>query len=205
MIPKIVLTGGACGGKSSAATYLRASLPNAGITPIFVPELATQLFSAGIRWKDVEPFPFNALRFQMLMVQMQMNNEEWYNHFAANTPGQKKVLICDRGVLDNIAYIPDESHDVLFAFIGKGYNELKARYQGIIHLSTLAFIDGYETNNPARYESPEEARQMCDRTFAMWSKGPEKYHTRIHCSVGFAEKMANVHDHVVSILDDYYA
>jgi thymidylate kinase len=202
-IPKIVLTGGACGGKSTMVEHLREELPKHNATPVFLPELATMLNLSGLKWLDVANDPDSALRFQINMVKMQLSNEDWYEALAMNVAEHRKnvVLICDRGAMDNFAYLPDEAHDNLERYCGITQEKIKSRYDGIIHLQTLAAIGGFELNNPARYEAPEEAIRMCDRTYALWRKSRiGTYHVRVNASVSLQEKKERVLEHVMTIL-----
>lgn len=198
MIPRIVLTGGPCGGKSTALNYLQKRLPELGIRPITVPELATMMFNAGVRWLDVATHEPHAFRFQVEMIKTQISNEDTIYSFTHLVPGEKKVMICDRGTIDNMVYSKDEWHEDILSQVGSlGF--LKRRYDGIIHLNSLAWGDGYQLDNPARYETREDAIKMDERTFQMWSKGPDAYHVRISHNVSLEAKLEEVAAHVVKI------
>lgn len=199
MIPRIVLTGGPCGGKTTAMRYLQERLPQAGIKPVVVPELATLLFSSGIRWKDVEHHEASAFRFQVNMILTQIMNEDAIFRFISSVPERKKVMICDRGTVDNMVYARDEWHEDILSQVGTlGF--LKRRYDGIIHLNTLARGEGYVLDNPARYEDREMAIMMDDRTFDMWSRGPFVPHTRIQHSVSLEDKLEQVAQTIIDIV-----
>jgi hypothetical protein len=204
MIPKIVLTGGPCGGKSSAYEYLKTRLPQLNIKPFFVPELATSLFHNGVDWNDVKWSEKLAFEFQKNMILRQIENENVFYAFANLIPVQRKVLICDRGTIDNMVYCKDEWHQDILSQVGSlGF--LKRRYDGIIHLNTLAWGDGYTTeNNAARRETAEEARHMDDRTYEMWKRGPSGiFHERIAHNVSLDEKLEAVAQAVNTIVDGY--
>ena len=47
-IQKIVITGGPCGGKTTALTWIANNLPQWGYRVLFVPETATELIGGGI-------------------------------------------------------------------------------------------------------------------------------------------------------------
>lgn len=199
-IPRIVLTGGPCGGKTSAFEYLKVRLPQMGIKPIFVPELATMLFETGVKWIDICHNEAKAFKFQVGMILAQIANEDMIYSFAHLPSEIKKVIVCDRGTIDNMVYAKDEWHEDILSQVGSlGF--LKRRYDGIIHLNTLAYGDGYNTNNPARYETKEAAISMDKRTWDMWSKGPEIYHQRISHNVSLQDKLENVALHVREIVE----
>lgn len=199
MIPRIVLTGGPCGGKTSAVKYIQQRLPDYNIKPVIVPELATMMFKSGIKWKDVERHPHLAFKFQIKMIETQIQNEDMIYSFAHLAPGQKKVVVCDRGTIDNMVYSWDEWHEDILSQVGTmGF--LKRRYDGIIHLNSLAHGDTYLLDNPARYEDKETAIKMDERTFSMWEKGPEVPHFRISHNVDLETKMEQVVEHIVKLV-----
>lgn len=197
---RIVLTGGPCGGKTTALLYLRKRLPEIGITPIFVPEMATMMFNSGIKWKDVETNDLEAFKFQVRMIQAQIVNEDMIFSFAHLAKGRQKVIVCDRGTVDNMVYARDEWHDDILSQVGTlGF--LKRRYEGIIHLNTLAWGEGYSLDNPARFESKEDAIKVDERTWQMWAKGPATPHFRISHSVSLEEKLEQVAQHISDIVE----
>jgi hypothetical protein len=199
-IPRIVLTGGPCGGKTSAFEYLKIRLPQMDVKPIFVPELATAMFNAGVKWIDVSHSETKSFRFQVEMIKAQMTNEDIYYSFAHLPAGEKKVIICDRGTVDNMVYAKDEWHDDILSQVGSlGF--LKRRYDGIIHLNTLAYGEGYNQNNPARYETRDAAINMDQRTWNMWAKGPTIYHERISHNVSLNDKLEQVAQHVIKVVE----
>jgi predicted ATPase len=194
-IPRIVLTGGPCGGKTTALEFLKTRLPQMGITPIFVPELATLMFQAGVKWTDVSASDTKAFKFQVAMILGQITNEDMIFSFASLPSASQKVIICDRGTIDNMVYSKDEWHTDILSQVGSlGF--LKRRYDGIIHLDTLAYGSGYNTDNPARYETRDGAIAMDQRTWDTWAKGPSMFHERISHSVSLDEKMEQVASYV---------
>ena len=196
-ILRIVLTGGPCGGKTTALNHLRDSLPKLGITPIFVPELATMIFQCGIRWKDFEHNPTSAFRFQANMIKSQIANEELIFNFAHLVPGVNKVMICDRGTVDNMVYAKDEWHEDILSQVGS-LGILKLRYDSIIHLNSLAWGDDYRLDNPARWETKEGAQLTDQRTWELWERGPAIEHIRIPHSDSLEDKLGRVTTTIVS-------
>jgi nicotinamide riboside kinase len=200
MIPRIVLTGGPSGGKTTAVKYIQTELPKHGVTPIIVPELATLLFNSGIKWLDMKSSELQ-YHFQANMIRQQIVNEDMFFSFAYLAP-RKKVMICDRGTIDNMVYAKDEWHEDILSQIGSlGY--LKRRYDGIIHLNTLAYGDGYALDNPARYETREQAVKIDERTFDMWRKGPEIFHVRIEHHEALENKLEQVLKYILQLVEKY--
>lgn len=201
MIPKIVLTGGPGGGKTTAINFLRKNLPCRGITPIFVPELATMLYEAGIRWMDIgHENEKKGYLFQVQMIQAQIEHEDTITAFASLVPGERKVIICDRGTIDNMAYADDSWHEDILSQVGSlGY--LKRRYDGIVHLDTQAYGQGYtRENNPARYQDAEGAVANDKRVHSLWAAGPYVPHLRIGYDISLDEKLKIVSDRVSSLV-----
>lgn len=199
IIPRIVLTGGPCGGKSTAVKHIQQELPKVGITPVIVPELATMMFHSGIRWSDIARDEKRGFQFQINMIKTQIANEDSFYSFAHLIPGQK-VIVCDRGTIDNMVYAKDEWHEDILSQVGSlGY--LKRRYDGIIHLKSLAWGEGYSKDNPARIENQEEAKELDTRTLDMWRKGPSYGpHPVIEHTVDLDKKMNKVVEFIKYIM-----
>ncbi len=171
-IPRHVLTGGPCSGKTSGLAMLVERLPEYGVTPFVVPELATLVFSSGIKIDDIRFDPDRLYEFQKRMVSTQLALEDAWVGFAELQPGDKKVLICDRGAKDSEAYLPDGVFKKVLADLGLGELDLlDKRYEAVYHMVTAAdgAEDFYSFNNPARYETPEEARDRDRKTLEAWT------------------------------------
>lgn len=203
MILKIVLTGGPSGGKSSAMKYLQTRLPEKSIVPVIVPELATMLFNSGIRWVDVRDCSLRSWQFQVNMCQSQMELEDFYEEFAKliSSPDNIVVLLCDRGVIDNFAYIPDTKHEFMEICLESTLNDIKSRYHGVIHLQTSALIDAYDDNNSARTETPHEAIKLDRSISELWRKGIQIYHAEIPNYTDFNDKLESIVNHIETIVN----
>src|SRR3989338_7486942 len=104
IVKKFVVTGGPCGGKTTGLNYIQEKLENAGIRVIKVPEIATLLMNSGLdpRKMDKEQF----LKFQELIFDTQMHFEDKLFRRAMDIKGgDVRVMLCDRGCMDNIAYM----------------------------------------------------------------------------------------------------
>lgn len=103
---KVVVTGGPGGGKTTALDLFRREL-NDKIT--VVPEAATLLFSGGVTRCDD---PEACKMVQQTIYQLQKNLEEIHQ---AQYPD--RMLVCDRGSLDGLAYWPDSEQDFFQSLI----------------------------------------------------------------------------------------
>lgn len=167
-ILKVVLTGGPCGGKTTSIKTIEEEFQERGYHVIIVPEAATILINSGIR-----PFGNNGLtmyEFQKYVMDLQFRLEDLAAK-AANDINAKTIIVCDRGLLDDKAYVSEEEFRELVKMWNTTQFKLLNRYDLVMHLVTAA--DGKEefyttSNNEARTESPEEAREKDRRTLSAW-------------------------------------
>ena len=148
-IPRIVLTGGPGGGKTTLLHDLRREDPEVERW-VLVPEAATILIQAGHRPGSRE--------FQLAVVKVQLALEKACALPAR--PGQ--VLVCDRSTVDSLAYWLDigGTEEEFFEETGLTCEEHYGRYAGAIHLQTAAIgaPEHYQQlSDGARMEDPEMA------------------------------------------------
>lgn len=102
-IAKIVITGGPCGGKSTAMSWIQSHFTKLGYRVLFVPETATELITGG-----VAPWTCGTnLDYQKCQMQLQLAKEKIFAQGAAAMDAEKILIVCDRGALDNKAYMTD--------------------------------------------------------------------------------------------------
>ena len=170
-LTKIVITGGPCGGKSSALGRIREELDGKGWTVLIVPETATELIGGG-----VAPWTCGTNgEYQKCQMRLQLEKEGIFEQGARTMPAQRILLVCDRGAMDNRAYMNDEEFREVLRFVGREEDELRSSYDGVFHLVTAAkgARDHYTTaNNTARTETPEEAAALDDRILQVWEGHP---------------------------------
>ena len=185
-INKIVLTGGPCAGKTTALTWISNYFSKRGYTVLFVPETATELITNGVApWTCKTNY-----EYQTFQIRLQKIKEQIFDDAAKTMKNNKILIVCDRGVLDNKAYMKDvEFKRILKEF---GTNEIQERdsYDAVFHLVSAAKgkEDVYTlSNNVARTENLEEARNLDDRIISAWTGHP---HFRIiDNSTEFEEKL----------------
>lgn len=195
MIKRIVLTGGPCAGKSTALSKLESYLLEKGYVVLIVPESATELIQGGIR-----PFGDQALYgldFQGIILDYQLAKEKSYDQAAhlLEASGRNVVILYDRGVLDNKAYLDEPDWRKLLTSKNLKEEELKNRYDAVIHMVTAARGEnGIYTleNNTARTESKEEAILLDQKTLQAWSG---------HSNLRVVENAENFSDKVDNVLD----
>jgi len=171
-ISRRVLTGGPCSGKTLGLAMLSKRLPGFGVKPFFVPELATLVGGSGFTLDNTGFDKRYNYEFQKNMLMAQLALEDHWMRFAELDPAPNKVLICDRGGMDNEGYIEVELfRQILRELFLNPLDLLDKRYDSVHHMATAA--DGaeefYNLDNPARYEKTlEEARERDRRTLAAW-------------------------------------
>jgi hypothetical protein len=99
-----------------------------------------------------------------------------------------RLLICDRGSLDGLAYWPGPgSGETFLSSVGSRLESEIQRYHCVIHLDT-APKSAYDSTNPLRNETWEEAWELNQRIKAAWSSHPRVVVIPGHASA-FIEKL----------------
>ena len=185
VVKKIVLTGGPSSGKSSSLELIHKHLTNLGYVVLIVNESATELINSGIK-----PIGENKLRmidFQDVILRYQLFKENLFEETANNYMDKDIVILYDRGVMDNKAYISDAEFECLLNKYNLNEFDLINRYDIVIYLETGAKKNFYDTeNNKARYDSAREAIELDNRTYNAWSNHKNLY--KIKCYENFVEK-----------------
>ena len=161
---RIVLTGGPGGGKTTALDLFRRELKGKIAS---VPEAATMIFSGGIDRTNDDKV---ACAQQIAIFNLQRNLE---NIQRRRYPD--RLILCDRGCLDGLAYWPG-SDDDFFKTMNTSLDEELNRYDAVIFFETAA-KSGQEirSNNPIRNESEEKAIILDERLQQIWSQHPNFY------------------------------
>jgi len=173
-IYRICITGGPCAGKTTSLTTIRTSLQEKGFTVLEVPEAATLMMKGGCFIQTHSMSFAQAVKFQISLMQMQMNLEDIFIDIAVNS-GQPCVILTDRGVMDGSAYTSDKIWKAILNETGWTTIQLRdRRYDSVCHLVTAA--DGaaefYGKENKARYESIEQAIDIDAKLIRAWTGHP---------------------------------
>ena len=174
-ITKIVITGGPCAGKTTAMSWIQSNFTKLGYTVLFVPETATELITGG-----VAPWTCGSnVEYQKCQMKLQLEKEKIFEQGAISMPVEKVLIVCDRGALDNKAYMTDLDFSCVLEALGCNEVELRDNYDAVFHLVTAAkgSEQFYTTaNNAARTETVEQAAALDDKLIAAWTGHP---HLRI--------------------------
>ena len=197
-ICRIVITGGPCGGKSSALEHIRREFTKKGWTVLIMSETATELISSGIApWTCGTPTEYQ--RYQM---RLQTEKERIFLSAAEHMNAEKVLIVCDRGLMDNRAYMSQEAFECVASELGKTPVCLRDSYDGVFHLITAA--DGAESfytteNNTVRIETVDEAIAIDRRTSDAWVGHP--YFRVIDNSTDFEGKLRRLTEEISEFLE----
>lgn len=166
MIKRVVLTGGPGSGKTTVIESIKKNF-GGKYKVIVVDETASYLINMGIR-----PFgddKISMIDFQELVLKTQLSKEDILNTSLKYLNDENILIIYDRGLLDNCAYISKEEFEEVLSRLDKKYtiNEFLERYDLVINL--VSRQDFYTTeNNSARSEKVEEALELGNKTLFSW-------------------------------------
>lgn len=198
-VTKIVITGGPCAGKSTAMSWVETAFTQLGYKVLFVPETATELISGGVApWTCRSP-----VDFQRHLLTLQLEKEKVFERAGMEMGCEKLLIVCDRGCLDNKAYLSDDDFYTIAELAGSNEVELRDHYDAVFHLETTAKgAEEYYTleNNSARREDCAEARRIDDRLMAAWTGHP---HFRVITNEkDFERKMKKLVAEIASFLGE---
>ena len=174
---KFVLTGGPCGGKTTALARLYSFLRERGFQVITCPEAFTILASNGMSLDFFATEGMDVI-IQGIVIDIQLAFEESLER-VLKARGKPAVLLCDRGIMDGAAYVSEDTWNTMLERRGVDVTEYRDnRYNAIFHMVTAA--DGAEAfytleNNTARSETAEQAKELDRKTQKAWLGHPHMY------------------------------
>ena len=182
-ILKIVFTGGPSAGKSTMFHLIKEYLNRQEYKVFEIPESATELIKMGIRPESFQKeelraqLPRDSKLFQDIVYDYQSTKERCaYKALPYNEQHDLCIILCDRGILDNIAYLDTkEDFEDLLKKHGDSEIQLLDSYDLVIKLTTLAITkpDCYEAEfKGISREDPEFAKYLDDRTTKAWLGHP---------------------------------
>lgn len=195
-IIKIVLTGGPCAGKTTALGYISRELKKEGLHVTTVEEQATKLILSGKTPENMGNYEFHKLLFEL-----ELREETRVINEARKMTCDKVIILFDRGMLDNRAFVTQAEFDRYAALNGLNEEQIRNSYDAVFHLVTAAngACESYNlSGNPARTETPEQARKIDLETISVWTGTP---HLRIiDNSTSFDEKLLRLLKEVKAFL-----
>ena len=199
-ITKIVLTGGPAGGKTTLTSRLVKEISSIGYRVFIVPEAATELISGF----GIKPFGncLSMFDFQYFVISSQLHKERMAWEAAQLVPEEKILILCDRGVLDDKAYVSQKEFNEVLSRFDLTEKEVLESYDAVIHLvsSSKGAEFAYNYDNAARYETLEQAREKEDATLMCWRS--HKNRVVIGNSYNFENKIRKAMNEVYYILGE---
>ena len=163
-ITRIVLTGGPAAGKTTLISrILKEFKQDEGWKVITIPETATELISGF----GIKPFGgcVSMLDFQDFVVSDQLHKEQLALKAAQMVPEEHVIVLYDRALFDDKAYISDEEFRQVLARFGLTEQQALSHYDTVLHLVSCAkgAEFAYDLGNNARTERASQRPR--DRQF----------------------------------------
>lgn len=172
---RVVLTGGPGAGKTAVLEVVRKHL---GDRVTVLPEAAGIVYGGGFPRRSTTACR-RAAQLAIFHVQDQLER-------LALAESVAPLVLCDRGVVDGLAYWPGAPDD-FFSEARTTRAEAIARYHAVIHLHTPPAGGGYDHTNPLRTETADEAAALDAKLVAAWEGHPRRFFIR--SEVDFIEKL----------------
>jgi predicted ATPase len=157
---RVVLTGGPGAGKTAILEVLHHQLC---AHVVVLPEAASIVFGGGFP-RRASPAAKKASQLAIYHVGDQLEAMACADEVPA-------LVLCDRGVLDGLAYWPGEEAE-FWELTGTSRVAAFARYDLVIHLAVPPADGGYNNQNPIRTETPAEALAIDARIALAWHGHP---------------------------------
>lgn len=193
---KIVLTGGACGGKTESLSYIKEHFSKLGYDVYIVSEMATILILGGIT-----PQKVGGKNFQELVIKMQIEMQETFEQAISLSNNNKNLIIFDRSPIDAMMFISREEFDDIASKFDTTYEDILNSYSGIIHLEAVAkkFPELYTSaNNKARRDEAMHTIQTDDKLIEAYKNHSNR--VIVDSCENFNQKVKNVIAEIEKIL-----
>ena len=187
---KVVLTGGPCGGKTTALSIIAHKLRLLGLQVFTVPENATLFSTAGAGF-PLGSHKEHQLTWETSRMICQMQMEDSFENMARHTR-RPTVILCDRGVVDAHAYLDDETWDNVLESMGWVETDLRdKRYDMVLHMvSTAVGAESCYENTAYRHETPQQAAELDAKIQKVWAG--HRMRCEIDNSTGYDDKVSRV-------------
>lgn len=193
---KIVLTGGACGGKSESLPFIKEHFEKLGYDVYIVNEMATILILGGITAPKV-----GGKNFQELVIKMQLEIQRTYERAISLAKNNKTLIIFDRCPIDAMMFINKNEFDEIVNKFNTTYEDILNSYDGIIHMEAVAkkFPELYTSNNnKARRDEGLHTIETDNKLLEAYKNHPKRI--IVSSCKDFNEKINNVIEKIEEIL-----
>ena len=131
-----------------------------------------------------------------------MIKEDSFYESASKMNNDKILIVCDRGLMDNKAYMNEEEYRRVLEDYNLSKSKIMDRYDAVFHLVSAAkgAKEYYNLDNEARTETVEEAASLDDKLISSWTGHS---HLRIiDNSTDFDEKMRKLIKEIAHVLGE---
>jgi CYTH domain-containing protein/thymidylate kinase len=174
----VAVDGGPCAGKSTALTVIPERINSRGIGCLVAREASTDIIISGFPIQAalaaLPDDPSLMMQLNRAIMSTQLHWFKVYDDLArvlSAAEGRPYVVLHDRAVATNQAYVGQESFDQLLTEMGITLHEARDRYDLVAFMVTAAIGAEHaysDVNNASRMETPEQARELDERTRAAW-------------------------------------
>jgi AAA domain len=197
---RFVISGGPCGGKTTALARVFSYLRERGFEVINCPEAYTILNSNGMSFDFFTTGGMSTV-IQGTVLDVQIAFEDGVER-VLKARGKPAVMLCDRGAMDGSVYVSPEEFEKVMEQRNTNIVQLRDnRYDAVFHMVTAA--DGAEEyytleNNKVRHESKEDARIVDQKTQRAWLGHPHLH--VIDNSTNFEGKLTRLINKISAIV-----
>lgn len=193
---KIVLTGGACGGKTESLKHITEYFSKLGHDVYIVNEMATTLILGGITAQKI-----GGKNFQELVIKMQIEIQKTYEKAIQLSENNKNLIVFDRCPIDAMMFIDRTDFDEIARKFNTTYEEIISSYDGIIHMEAVAkkYPELYTSdNNKARRDEEKHTIETDDRLLEAYKSHPNR--VIIYGCKDYAEKVKKLIEKIENML-----
>ena len=185
VIKKIVITGGSDAGKTTAMNWIQNNFEKKGYKVIFIDSAAKEFINDGVLKGELK----STLKYQSIVIDMQIAKEKIYEEAAKQLPFEKILLVCKRGTVDAKAYMSKRDFEYMLKERNLNEVELRDSYDAVFHLVTSASgaEEYFLIDDPLRDNLIEEAKRIDDQIINAWTG--HKYFRVIDNRSTFQNKM----------------
>jgi len=194
MIKKILITGGACAGKTTSIQKIKEYLESKNYKVLIAKEAPTFLINSGFK-----PEKMGKTNFLKMVLEVQLNLKRYYDEYSKTN--SNAIVIFDGGPLDNMKFIPKFEFENMIKDFNITSDEILNWYDGIIHLETVAKTDlemYSKDSNPARTSDAETAVKRDDMLLEIYKK--HRNRIIVKSNSNFNEKINDVINAVKKII-----
>lgn len=160
---KIALTGGPCGGKTSSLLFLKKELEKLNFKVFIIPEAMTVITNCGLTYSEITSY-----EFQNCLIKTMLYFEDVFTNLASSFE-KDVIILCDRGIFDNRAYMESDDFSRLLKENGLDEESVISRYDAVFHLMTAAIgAEEHYKLEGVRHETPEVSRVLDLNTLQAW-------------------------------------